>query len=373
MLLDTLFCGVKTSEFSCCIASSRVTAHLFLRYTASVAKIHRKVTIADVARAAGVSKQTVSRVLNGAGSTSAATTARIKGLMLELDYRPSRVARSLATNSSLTLGLIVPSLDNPYYAEVAQGAEWSAWESGYNLLLSNAFDDLGREEAALRSLQDRGADGVILDTPSLEDDVLWEVLRGFKAAVLIGRSAPPEVAGSITVDDAHGIGLAVQHLVAAGRERLALLSAPERFASSRVRRDAFVRVEQSRGAFDPARLLIADATAEASYKRIRLSLEEGLDFDALVCFNDMMAAGALRALYDTGVCVPERVAVLGHDDVPLAAWLHPSLSTLRVSKRDLGMSAVRLLLDRLQGRNQQTRLSLQPELVLRESTGLLPA
>lgn len=338
-----------------------------------MAKVHRKVTIADVARAAGVSKQTVSRVLNGAGSTSAATTARIEGLIRDLGYRPSGVARSLATNSSLTLGLVVPALDNPYYAEVAQGAEWSAWENGYNLLLSNAFDNVGREEAALRSLQDRGADGVILDTPSLTDEALWELLRGFKAAVLIGRAVPVELAGSITVDDAYGIKLAVQRLVAAGRDRLALLAAPERFASSRVRRDTFVEVERMRGAFDAARVLEAEATPEASYDRIRQALLEERPFDALICFNDVMAAGALRALSDAGVKVPEHVAVLGHDDMPLAAWLHPPLSTLRISKRDLGMSAVRLLLDRLKGMNQQARITLQPELVVRESTGVLPA
>ncbi len=334
--------------------------------------MHGKVTIADVARAAGVSKQTVSRVINGSGSTSVATTARIEGLIRDLGYRPSGVARSLATNSSLTLGLIVPSLDNPYYAEVAQGAEWSAWESGYNLLLSNAFDDLGREEAALRSLQDRGADGVILDTPSLADDVLWELLRPFKAAVLIGRSAPTEVAGSITVDDAYGIELAVRRLVAAGRERLALLTAPGRFMSSRVRQAAFVKAEKARGTFDPARVLVVEATAEASYERVRQALGSAPPFDGLICFNDIMAAGALRALYEANVRVPAQVAVIGHDDMPLATWLHPPLSTLRISKRDLGMSAVRLLLDRLEGRSQQTRLTLHPELVLRESTGLLP-
>lgn len=337
-----------------------------------MARSTSRVTISDVARAAGVSKQTVSRVLNGSGSTSAATTARINELILALGYRPSGVARSLATNSSLTLGLIVPWLNSPYYAEIAQGAEWSAWENGYNLLLSNAADDLGREEAALRSLQDRGADGVILDTPILEDDVLWDLLRGFKAAVLIGRTAPIDVAGSITVDDAYGIELAVRRLVAAGRERLALLAAPERFVSSRVRRDAFVRAEEARGAFEPARLLVVEEKAATSYERVRQALKEGLAFDALICFNDIMAAGALRALYDAEIEVPAQVAVLGHDDMPMATWLRPSLSTLRISKRDLGMSAVRLLLDRLEGRNQQTRLMLQPELVLRESTGPLP-
>ncbi len=327
--------------------------------------------MADVARAAGVSKQTVSRVLNGTGSTSAATTARIERLIHDLGYRPSGVARSLATNSSFTLGLIVPALDNPYYAEVAQGAELAAWEGGYNLLLSNVFHDPSREAAALRSLQDRGADGVILDTPRLPDAQLFALLDAFKAAVVIGRTVPPEVAGSIVVDDAAGITLALRRLAAAGRRRIAFLAAPERFASSRVRREAFVRAETARGTFRPERVLSAEASPEASYQRIR-HLGAGGEFDALLCFNDVMAAGALRALHDAGVGVPDEVAVVGHDDIPMAAWLHPPLSTLHISKRELGVSAVRLLLERLGGHPQSMQTVLTPDLTVRGSTGTLP-
>lgn len=337
-----------------------------------MAKLTSKVTMADVARAAGVSKQTVSRVLNGTGSTSAETVSRIERLIRELGYRRSGVARSLATNSSLTLGLVVPALDNPYYAEVAQGAELAAWEGGYNLFLSNVFHDHGREEAALRSLQDRGADGVIVDTPDLPDVQLFELLSAFKAAVVIGRTVPAEVAGSITVDDAAGVALALRRLAAAGRTRIAFLAAPERFTSSQVRLEAFVAAETARGTFAAARVLAADSSAAASYAEVARVLEQGLSFDALICFNDVMAAGALRALNDAGIAVPEQVAVVGHDDIPLASWLHPPLSTLNVSKRDLGMSAVRMLLDRLGGHNRQLQLVLQPELVVRASTGPLP-
>lgn len=336
-----------------------------------MAKPPSKVTMADVARAAGVSKQTVSRVLNGTGSTGAETAARIERLIRDLGYRRSGVARSLATNSSLTLGLVVPALDNPYYAEVAQGAELAAWEGGYNLFLSNVFHEPAREEAALRSLQDRGADGVILDTPGLPDAQLFDLLANFKAAVVVGRSVPPGVAGSITVDDAAGIRLALGRLGTAGRGRVALLAAPERFPSSRVRRAAFLAAHPA-----GARVLEAEATAAASYARVRESVLAGSgagpDYDALICFNDVMAAGALRALYECGVGVPERVAVVGHDDIPLAPWLHPPLSTLHISKRDLGVGAVRLLLERLNGHHRPLPVVLQPELIVRESTGPLP-
>ena len=329
-----------------------------------------KVTMADVARAAGVSKQTVSRVLNGTGYTSAATTARIERLIHELGYRRSGVARSLATNSSLTLGLVVPALDNPYYADIAQGAEWAAWTGGYNLFLSNVFHDAARERAALESLLDRGADGVILDTPSLPDEELFGLLAGFKAAVVIGRSVPQEVAGSITVDDAAGIRLAVRRLAAAGRTRLAFLAGPEQFGSSRVRREAFIGAT-AQGTFSETRVWQADSSAEASYNLITRLARESLSFDALICFNDVMAAGVLRALFDAGVRVPEEVAVVGHDDIPMAAWVHPPLSTLRIPKRELGVSAVKMLLERLGAQNREP-VVLEPELVVRGSTGPLP-
>ena len=328
--------------------------------------------MADIARAAGVSKQTVSRVLNGTGSTSAETVARVEGLIRRLGYRRSGVARSLATNSSLTLGLVVPALDNPYYAEVAQGAEWAAWEGGYNLFLSNVFHDPAREAAALGSFLDRGADGVILDTPGLPDAELHDLLGHFKAAVVIGRPMPVEVAGSILVDDAAGVELALKRLSRAGRRRVAFLAGPERFESSRVRSGAFVRTETARGTFAPERVLEAEATPEASCERVARALREKLPFDALVCFNDVMAAGALRALHDAGVRVPDDVAVVGHDDMPMAAWLSPPLSSLRVAKRGLGVGAVRLLLERLGGVVRPEGAVQEPELVVRGSTGPLP-
>lgn len=327
--------------------------------------------MADIARAAGVSKQTVSRVLNGTGYTSAETARRVEGIIRQLGYRRSGVARSLATNSSLTLGLVVPALDNPYYAEVAQGAEWAAWAGGYNLFLSNVFHDPAREAAALGSFLDRGADGVILDTPGLPDAELYELLGHFKAAVVMGRSMPVEVAGSILIGDAAGVELALGRLFRAGRTRPAFLAGPERFGSSRVRLGAFVRAETARGTFAPERVLEAEATPEASYARVAGALRE-VPFDALVCFNDVMAAGALRALHAAGVAVPDDVAVVGHDDMPMAAWLSPPLSSLRVAKRELGVGAVRLLLERLGGVVRPEPVVQEPELVVRESTGPLP-
>ncbi len=327
-----------------------------------------KVTMADVARAAGVSKQTVSRVVNGNNRTSKETAARIQKLIEELGYRPSGVARSLATNSSRTLGLIVPALNNPYYSEIAEGAEQTAWEEGYNLLLCNVLQNPEREWAALRSLEDRGADGVIVDTPQLPDSKLFELLRHYKAAVVIGRSVPSSVAGNIVVDDEAGVGLALEHLLARNRRTIAMLSATSAYASGRVRKRAFVHFLEAHEMLDMKLVVACEPNDEASFEATVQLLQKHPSINGLVCFNDIVAAGALKALRSLDVRVPDDVAVIGHDDIRMARLLNPPLTTLTVSKRDIGVNAVRMVLDRIGGYNRNTKVVLSPELVVREST-----
>lgn len=324
--------------------------------------------MADVARAAGVSKQTVSRVVNGKGETSSATEARVLQIIDDLGYRPSGVARSLVTRRTLSLGLIVPNLSNPYYSEIAQGAETAAWELGYSLFLYNVFEDPGHERAVLHTLEDRGVDGIVLDSPSLPTRQLLPLLRRQRATVLIGSEAPASVAGSIRVDDAHGIELALDHLRGGGRERSALLAGNRRYASARVRRRAFLDGLGRRGeAVDETLAPEHEPDAASSRAAARDLLERRPEIDSLICFNDIVAAGALRACRDLGRRVPDDIAVIGHDDIPLADLTHPTLTTLRVSKRDLGGNAVRMLVDRLEGRNRNTEIVHRPELVIRES------
>lgn len=325
-----------------------------------------KVTMTDIAKAAGVSKQTVSRVVNGDGRASKATTQRIQQLIEEYGYRPSGIARSLVTNSSRTLGLIVPTLSNPYYAEIAEGAEQAAWEAGYNLFLCNVLQDAGREAATLRSLEDRGADGVIVDSPRLANRQLCDLLKHHKAAVVIGRDVPAKLAGSIVVDDAAGVKLALEHFLALGRRAIAMLTPLH--DTGRVRKKAFIKYAGDAGLFDETLMVDCDTTAVGGYEETKRLLQVGTHLDALLCFNDIIAAGALKALAELHFSVPEDVAVIGHDDIAMARLLSPSLSTVMVSKRDIGANAVRMILDRLKGQNYNTQLVLRPELIAREST-----
>ena len=331
-------------------------------------RIMAKATMADVAKVAGVSKQTVSKVINRQGRISRATIERVEAVIEELGYRPNVLARSLATSVSHTMGLVVPTLDNPYFSEIAQGAEQAAWDAKYNLFLCNVFLSAEREEAVLRSLEDKAVDGIIIESPQLAQKRLLALLKRHKAAVVIGREVPPSIAGQIMIDDAAGITLALDHLLSQGRQVIAMLTAPPQFASGRVRKAAFIQRLEAEGLLQDDLVVESDTSSEASFRSTVHLLRRRPDIDALVCFNDIMAGGALKALLYEGARVPADIALVGHDDIPMATLLSPTLTTLRVSKSDIGVNAVRMLLDRLEGRNQNTRIVMQPELVVREST-----
>jgi len=323
----------------------------------------------DVAREAGVSKQTVSRILSGKGEASPPTIERVHEVVSRLGYRPSSLARSLATNRTLTLGLIVPNLSNPYFAELAEAVEITAWENSYNTFLCNIFRDPEREEAALQALEDRQVDGVIICSTRLVDKKLFPLLAGYQAAVLVNRPAPGDVAGTIMIDDARGSALAVAHLLRAQRRVLGLLAGPPNSVSGRARLRGFVAALEAAGyPVDRDLIVPCRADIEAGYEAARGLLGRHPEVNGLVCFNDIVAIGALRACRTLGLEVPDDVAVIGHDDIPMAELVTPALTTLRVSKYDLGANAVRMLLDRLQARNRQTEIVLKPELVVREST-----
>lgn len=326
-----------------------------------------RVTMADVARAAGVSKPTVSRVLNRRGDTSPATIRKVEEAIERLGYRPSRVARSLTTRKTYTLGLTIPELSNPYFAEIAQGAELEAWKHGYKVFLCNVFKEPRQEKAVLESFEDQGVDGVILCSTQLSEKELKALLTRQRAAVLINGSVSAGLAGTITIDHAWGMKLAVDHLLRSGKRHLALLAGPSDWPTAKTRMSGFKAALESAGLEVDPDLIASCTQVEGAARMTRHLLAHKGDPDGIVCFNDIIAAGALKTCLEQGVRVPDDVAVIGNDDIPMASLLTPTLTTLRVPKLDIGASAVRMLLDRMAGRNLQMDMVFKPDLVLRQS------
>ena len=326
------------------------------------------ITITDVAREAGVSAQTVSRVLNGKREISTSTRERVTGVIERLGYRPNSVARSLVSNRTFAIGLTVPDICNPFFPDIARGAEDTAREHGYEVFLCNTIEDADREAAVLRALENRRVDGAIVCSSRLPDEKLFPWLKRQRAAVLVNRPAPPEVAGSVGMDDASGTRRAVEHLIGGGRRKIGFLAGP-RFSHSGAQRTLGYEASLSAAGLSPEPGLVVPCgpTVEGGYEGARALLSGRSGVDGLVCYNDLVAVGALRACGELGLGVPGDVAVVGCDDIMLAGLVSPALTTLRAPKYEIGAHAVRMLLDHIDGRSGPSEVTLDPELVVRAS------
>lgn len=331
-----------------------------------------KVTLAHVAEEAGVSVMTVSRVVNDRPGVGASTRARVRRAIAALGYRPNIVARGLKAHRSRTIGLIVPDVTNPYFPSIVRGAEDVAIAHGYTLLLTNVIEDVEREVAALEAFEDRRVDGVIACSPRLSAARLDALLARHHAAVIVNRRSNPDVAGSVRLDHEHGMRQLIRHLLATGCRRLGVLAGPSDSHAGRERLLGIERETREHGVeVSPELVIPGPPTIEGGQNATLAVLERFPAVDALVCFNDLVAAGALLTLRDRGIAVPERVSVVGYDDIDFARMFSPPLTTMHAATYDLGRHAMTMLLERMEGRGHGVDIVLQPELVVRSSTRAL--
>lgn len=326
------------------------------------------VTLADVAQAADVSLQTVSRALNNKGEISPQTRQRIIAIAEHLGYRRNGIARGLAINRTMTLGLMVPDIVNPFFPEIARGAEDVALENGYNVFLCNTIEDPNREEAVLGLLEEKRVDGVILCSARLDNERLFPLLRRQRAVVLVNHPAPTDIAAIVRVDDAAGTRQAVTHLLAAQRYPIAFLAGPAHAHSSQIRTHAFTTALSAAGvAVDPTLIRPCQPDAASGYRATCDLLTAIPTVRGLICYNDLVAIGALQACAELGLRVPDDLAVVGCDDILLAGLVTPALTTLHVAKSAIGACALRLLLARIEGDTEQAEAVFTPELIVRAS------
>ncbi|MFN8475393.1 MAG: LacI family DNA-binding transcriptional regulator [Anaerolineae bacterium] len=332
----------------------------------------RRSTIADVARAAGVSMMTVSRVMNDKPGVGEETRERIRQLAAEMDYHPSQIARSLATRQTSSIGLVVPDIANPFFAQIARGAEDAAFEHNYNLFLINTAEDIEREIVALASLLQKEIDGIILCSSRLPPDDLESHIQSFPAVVLFNRELgePMPNVATLNVNDRLGALQAVRHFVAYGRRRIAIIAGPVTSISGQRRLDGYrVGLQEAQIIFDPGRLEHCEPTTEGGHAAATAILTRRPRVDAIFAFNDLVAVGVLQACEDAGKKVPDDIAVIGADDIPIATMLRPQLTTLHIDLRAVGAQAMALVLAMIDGRanGADSVYEITPELVIRES------
>jgi LacI family transcriptional regulator len=328
------------------------------------------ITIADVAARAGVSKTTVSRVLNGRGELDAATEARVRRVIDELGYVPSARAVSLARGRTGVIGMLVPSLTWPWTGQVLQGAVDTVESAKYGLMLFTCNQGDGSMRQFASQVDARAFDGLLVIEPEGTLDYITELHGAGLPVVLIDdRESRPQFPSVVTTNRAGG-RQAARHLLELGRRRPVVVSGTPGFGCVTERTEGFAEAFAEAGFPLPAEALFdGDFTVESGRAAVARAVAGGVEFDAVFAHNDLSAAGAMQALREAGRVVPEDVAVVGFDDVDLALLTMPPLTTVRQPLREMGALAARMLLARLAGEPFPTEPVVIPtDFVVRGST-----
>ena len=308
-------------------------------------------TIHDVARRAGVSISTVSHVINETRHVNSATRERVLAAMVELNYQPNRLARSLRNRRTHTLGVLLPNSANPFFAQVLLGIEAACFDHGYNFILGNANELAERELAYLDVLLSKQVDGILLvSTGAYEEALSFLSTRG-APVVMVDRSPGPAYCETIDTvfTDNHGGGrLATEYLLGLGHRRIACISGPSLLTSSAGRVDGYREALAAAGAaVDETLIVPGDFQHESGYQACRALMALPQPPSAIFVCNDLMAVGALCAIHEAGLRVPEDVSVIGFDNIALSSYSVPRLTTIAQPTEQLGRTAVDLMLGRL--------------------------
>jgi LacI family transcriptional regulator len=340
-------------------------------------------TIADVARRAGVSTATVSRVLSGVGRATPGTHARVEAAARELDYRPSDVARSLKRRSTLTLGLIITDIENPYFPQLVRGVEDAANAEGYTVLLCNATDDPEREASYLDLLVERRVDGLIIAASEIGSrQGAWLATAPLPVVLINTSAATSPGVPTIVSDNRAGGRSAARHLLDLGHVRFGYLlppprnvDAPERLGGVRDELAAAGAAGRDVAPLAIGRGLPSVAGGETAMLDL---LEQPRRPTAVIAYNDLMAIGAMRAIRRRGLAVPTDVSIVGFDDVAFAAYAEPPLTTVRQETAEMGRWAVATVTERIKAthrgedRRAADRRIVPVELTIRGSTAPVP-
>lgn len=330
-------------------------------------------TIKEVSRYAHVSPSTVSRVLNGTAVVNAETKERVLEAIAELNYEPNAFARGLATNRSGGIGVVVNKVTSPYYGGMIEGIEAVVEEHGMHLIVSSGHANALKERQAVEYLKQRRADALILQLEAVSDDELLEWLEheNFKdtPVILLGRYIAELKDRCIHLDNEQGGYLATKHLIDCGHKKIAHISGPLRMKDSRYRLEGYKRALTTSGlSFDENYVVEGQFTAQSGQAVIKLLLDKKPDMTAAFIANDLMAAGALRSLREEGIDVPTDFALVGYDDVLIAQYLFPELTTIQQPIADMGRAAANLALSLLFEKSlTEEQTYFKPQLIRRQS------
>ncbi|MDA3948482.1 MAG: LacI family DNA-binding transcriptional regulator [Spirochaeta sp.] len=326
------------------------------------------VSIYDIATAAGVNPSTVSRALNNRDRIGAATRTRILRIAEELGYQPSVIARSLATSRTNTIGVVAPSLTDPFVGMIVDSIEEHAGAHDYRVIFSTSRRDPDRELTIATNFQRHRVDAVIIvATHQRSTYELFERTLSVPV-VLVGQEDPAGGIAVVAVDDTAMIDAAARHLVELGHTRFAFIGVQDRPFSSGRRLEAFERGVTNRLPGGTVRSILPDGDSDLTRGTNALPTVLDAGLTAVQCYNDMVAFGLVGAAIREGVAIPGDLSVVGCDDLEIAASLPHPLTTVRQPRGEMGRQAVELVLERLDGKAPRTTV-LPGELIIRATTG----
>ncbi|PYZ99019.1 LacI family transcriptional regulator [Alteribacter lacisalsi] len=331
-------------------------------------------TIKDIAKAAGVSVTTVSRALNGYSDVNEKTRIRIRKVADELNYSPNAVARSLVMSKTKTIGLLVSELNRSgakdmFMFEVMCGINDAASDNDYDLILFSTNPAKQQAKSYSQLCRERQVEGVIMQGIKSHDPYLQEIIDSNIPCVLVDVELEGENVGHVTTDNVFGSQMAVKHLINLGHEKIAMLNGHDQAAVSRKRLSGYRKALEEAGIPFKEEYVMNGEFREDQAETVAFNfLTRNNEVTAMFCASDLMALGVLRAARRIGISVPEKLSIVGFDDITLAQYSHPQLTTIAQDKYQMGYEAARLLTAMLEKSTKKRRIILDNQLVVREST-----
>ncbi len=329
------------------------------------------VSIKDIARAMNISYSTVSRALNNSPRVKEETREHIQRVAAEMGYLPSAVARSLVTRHTNTIGIVVTKITDLFFAEVIQGIEETALTFGQNVILTNSDGKPERELAAIQNLRERRVDGIILVAACADQESKRQLftLSGLDTPIVIINNVHGEHIGySIEIDNVDGGRQATRHLLDLGHRRIAHIAGPATEWDAVERQSGYEQaLHQADLIVNPALIIRGDSQPEGGLLAMQQFFSLADPPTAVFCYNDATALGAMQAAHAAGLRIPQDLSIVGFDDIALAPFFAPPLTTIDQHKREMGILAVQMVLDLLNNKAVQDCV-LPSRLVIREST-----
>ncbi len=328
-------------------------------------------TVKEVAARAGVSTATVSRVLAGAIGVRPDPARRVREAARQLGYQPNRVARNLRMRATRTAGVLIPDIENPFFTNLVCGIEDALQAAGYSLLLANFNEEPDRERIHLNTLRAEGVAGIVFACSSAPAAGYQELARARMPLVAISRVPAGVSVDLVKVTNREGAQAAVSHLLGLGHRRIAFINGPLAVSTALEREAGYEAAFEATGLAAPRDLILyADFRQRGGYNAMQTLLSLPNRPTAVFVASNLMTLGALQAIHERGLGIPSEIAVVGFDDMSWAMSLQPPLTAVAQPTRELGMTAARLLLDRIAEPGRPPRhIVLETELVVRASCG----